>query len=132
MRWRGRYNEDTILSIDMLKAGWCTILFYAFLQNKVTTQTMNGGNAQELYLSEDGQMKKRGEKYARNGTLDKSKMLVKVHPDVAHLKWRYDRWHHHVDFHKFDGLKLVRKQDIELPASSDNYGLVLKKVTKGE
>jgi hypothetical protein len=24
-RWRGRYNEDTILSLDMLKAGWCTM-----------------------------------------------------------------------------------------------------------
>ncbi len=31
-RWRGRYNEDTDLSIRALKDGWCTILFYAFLQ----------------------------------------------------------------------------------------------------
>ena len=34
-RWRGRYNEDTILSLDMLKAGWCTLLFNAFLQDKL-------------------------------------------------------------------------------------------------
>ena len=26
-RWRGRYNEDTILSLDMLKAGYCTIQY---------------------------------------------------------------------------------------------------------
>src|SRR5581483_6046093 len=26
-RWRGRYNEDTDLSLRMLKDKWCTILF---------------------------------------------------------------------------------------------------------
>jgi hypothetical protein len=31
-RWRGRYNEDTDLSLRMLKDGWCTIQFNAFLQ----------------------------------------------------------------------------------------------------
>ncbi len=30
-RWRGRYNEDTDLSIRALKDGWCTVLFNAFL-----------------------------------------------------------------------------------------------------
>ena len=30
-RWRGRYNEDTDLSIRVLKAGYCTVLFNAFL-----------------------------------------------------------------------------------------------------
>ena len=34
-RWRGRYNEDTDISLRALKAGWCTILFQCFLQNKV-------------------------------------------------------------------------------------------------
>jgi hypothetical protein len=29
-RWRGRYNEDTDLSLRALKAGWCTVLFNAF------------------------------------------------------------------------------------------------------
>ena len=36
-RWRGRYNEDTILSLDMLKDGYCTIQFNAFMQLKTTT-----------------------------------------------------------------------------------------------
>ncbi len=31
-RWRARYNEDTDLSLRMLKAGWCTVLFYVFLK----------------------------------------------------------------------------------------------------
>lgn len=43
MRWRGRWNEDTILSLDMLKAGWQTILFNAYLQFKTRTQLMRGG-----------------------------------------------------------------------------------------
>ena len=42
-RWRGRYNEDTDLSLRMLKAGLCTDLFNAFLQDKETTLTMRGG-----------------------------------------------------------------------------------------
>lgn len=29
-RWRGRYNEDTDLSLRVLKDGYCTILFNAF------------------------------------------------------------------------------------------------------
>ena len=28
-RWRGRYNEDTILSLDILRGGHCTLLFNA-------------------------------------------------------------------------------------------------------
>jgi hypothetical protein len=33
-RWRGRYNEDTDLSIRVLKDGLCTVLFNAFLAEK--------------------------------------------------------------------------------------------------
>ena len=43
-RWRGRYNEDTILSLDILKAKNCTIQFNAFLQEKMQTQLLKGGN----------------------------------------------------------------------------------------
>lgn len=49
MRWRGRYNEDVILAIDILKAGWCTCQFNAFLQQKMVTQALPGGNTTELY-----------------------------------------------------------------------------------
>jgi len=49
MRWRGRYNEDTDLSLRVLKSGLCTVQFNAFLQEKATTQTMAGGNTTELY-----------------------------------------------------------------------------------
>lgn len=109
-RWRGRYNEDTILSLDMLKAGWCTVLFNAYLQNKVATQRMPGGNTDALY---------------RNGTLEKSEMLVHVHPDVARLTWRFNRWHHYVDYRPFKRNRLIRRPGVEIPAEPNEYGMQL-------
>ena len=67
--WRGRYNEDTDLSLMILKDGDCTIQFNAFLQKKVCTQTVSGGNSKEFYDHE--------------GTMPKSQMLADMHPDVA-------------------------------------------------
>jgi hypothetical protein len=96
-RWRGRYNEDTILSLDMLKAGWCTVQFNAFLQDKVRTQTLGGGNTAEFY--------------AREGTAPKSEMLVRVHPDCTRLVWKYGRAHHVIDYAKIKMAPLLRKPD---------------------
>ena len=101
LRWRGRYNEDTILSLDMLKSQWNTILFYAFLQNKMQTQKMGGGNTEAFYAEE--------------GTLPKSQMLVDAHPDVARVAWWRGRWHHYVNYKQFRYLPLIKKQDLELP-----------------
>lgn len=84
--WRGRYNEDLDLSLRILKAGQCTIQFNAFLQNKMSTQTMQGGNTTEFYASE--------------GTWKKSVMIKQLHPDVVDLVWRYGREHHYVAFRK--------------------------------
>jgi hypothetical protein len=103
-RWRGRYNEDTDLSLVMLKAGWATVQFNAFLQYKLTTQTLGGGNTEAFYAEE--------------GTLPKSQMLVKMHPDVARLVWKFRRWHHFVDYTPFKDLGLIRKPDLQLPTDS--------------
>jgi len=108
-RWRGRYNEDTILSLDMLKAGWCTVQFAAFLQDKITTQQIAGGNTAEFY--------------AREGTLPKSQMLVNVHPDVCRLAWRFNRAHHYVDYRPFRGNRLRRRADAVIPEGVNEYGL---------
>ena len=111
-RWRGRYNEDTILSLDMLKAGWCTLLFNAFLQRKLTTKLVKGGNTDELYSQ---------------GTEEKSKMLVREHPDVSRVVWKYGRIHHHVDYNPFKNNKLIRKEGLQLKNQSNEYGFKLKK-----
>ncbi len=108
-RWRGRYNEDTDLSLRMLKAGWCTVQFNAFLQGKITTQREKGGNTGEFYASE--------------GTLPKSQMQVRLHPDVSRLVWRFGRPHHHVDYRPFRVNRLVRKRGLEIAKGVDDYGM---------
>ena len=110
-RWRGRYNEDTDLSLRVLKAGLCTVQFNAFLQEKATTQTMEGGNTAEFY--------------AKEGTLPKSQMLERLHPEVAEVVWRFNRWHHHVDYTPFKRTKLKRKAGVVIPEGPNNYGMKL-------
>lgn len=124
-RWRGRYNEDTILSLDCLKAGWTTVQFNAFLQNKLRTQTIKGGNTDEFYHAE-GTLKKKGD-YADNGTLEKSKMQVRVHPDCSEIVWKFGRIHHKVDYSRFKNQKLIRTDE---PIVEKDYGFKLKKVKK--
>jgi len=111
MRWRGRYNEDTDLSLRVLKAGMCTVQFNAFLQEKSTTQMMKGGNTDEFY--------------AKEGTLPKSEMLAMLHPDVAKVVWRFNRWHHHVDYKPFKKNKLIKHEGIVIPEGVNNYGMEL-------
>lgn len=113
-RWRGRFNEDTILSLDMLKAGYCTILFNAFLQNKITTLKMKGGNTDTIY---------------RDGTLPKSQMLVDVHPDVARVVNKFGRWHHHVNYKPFQRLALIKNPACITAAGINNYGMELKRIS---
>ncbi len=113
-RWRGRYNEDTDLSLRALKDGYCTVQFNAFLQEKATTQTVKGGNTDEFYSKE--------------GTMPKSEMIVRMHPDVARVVWRFNRWHHHVDYTPFKKNRLIRRSGITIPEGVNNYGMVLKRV----
>lgn len=110
LRWRGRYNEDTDLSLRMLKEGWQTVQFNAFLQYKVTTQTLGGGNTEAFYASE--------------GTRPKSQMLVDMHPDVTRLVWRFGRWHHHVDYRQWKDVPLIRRDDYE-PETENPYRMKL-------
>lgn len=112
-RWRARYNEDLDLSLRMLKSGWCTILFNAFLQNKVATQVMPGGNTEEFY--------------AREGTLAKSEMIARLHPDVARVTWRFNRPHHYVDYRPFRRNHLRRRAGLVIKDDVDDHGMVLER-----
>lgn len=118
-KWRGRYNEDTILSLDMLKKGWVTIQFNAFLQEKMPTQQLKGGNTGEFYHKEG--VKTEGQKYTDTGTLAKSKMQVAVHPDVSRLTYRFQRVHHHVNYSGFKQ-KLIRGND-PIKKGINNFGM---------
>lgn len=110
-RWRGRYNEDTDLSIRALKDGYCTILFNAFLAGKVTTMRMKGGNTDELY-ADDGRKKM-------------AEALAELHPDVARVTWKFGRWHHQVNYKPFKRNKLIRRSDVKVEAGINNFGMVL-------
>jgi hypothetical protein len=96
-RWRGRYNEDTDLSLRCLKGGWCTVLFNAFLADKITTMVMTGGNTESLYLLPDG----------RDGRLLMAQSLQQQHPDVVKITRKWNRWQHQVDYRPFKHNRLI-------------------------
>ena len=112
-RWRGKYNEDSDLSIRVLKKGYCTILFNAFLQDKQSTMTMKGGNTDEIYNNGDSRM-------------EFAKSLEQQHPDCVKVIWRFNRWHHSINFNPFKKNKLIRKKDILIKDEIYNYGMILK------
>jgi hypothetical protein len=118
-RWRLKYNEDVDLCLQVLKAGYCTIQFNAFLAGKCATQTVDGGNTGELYG-------KKGNVKDPKGTLQKSQMLVDYHPDVAKVVWKYNRVHHYVDYRPFKKNKLKYKDGFIKPKNIiNNYGMKL-------
>lgn len=110
-RWRGRYNEDTDLSLRFLKDGFCTILFNAFLARKTRTMTMKGGNTDELYQGD--------------GRLLMAQSLQAQHPDVVKITRKWGRWQHQVDYRPFKGNRLILRPGVIIPDEPNNYGMVL-------
>ena len=117
-RWRGRYNEDTDLSLRVLKDGNCTILFNAFLANKAVTMRYEGGNTEALYGKTDD----------FDGRLEMARSLQSQHPDVVRIARRWNRWQHLVDYRPFRDNKLIRRPGIIIPDGVNNYGMVLRDV----
>jgi len=86
--WRGRYNEDTDLSLRVLKAGYSTMILNTFLAGKMTTQRASGGNTDSVYADGDNR-------------LAFAESLRDQHPDVAKVVKKFGRWHHSVDYSPF-------------------------------
>jgi len=120
-RWRGRYNEDTDLSLRFLKDGFCTILFNAFLANKTATMTVKGGNTEELYKL-NGQA---------DGRLLMAQSLQQQHPDVVTITRKWGRWQHQVDYRPFKNNRLIRRPGVEIPQGVDDYGMRLVHLDDG-
>jgi len=97
-RWRGRYNEDTDLSLRVLKAGLCTVLFNALLCKKMPTMTMGGGNTAELYKDD--------------GRLLMAQSLQEQHPDVVTITRKWNRWQHQVNYKPFRRNKLIPVEEV--------------------
>lgn len=118
-RWRGRYNEDTDLSLRVLKSGGANMLFQNFLADKQTTMSCKGGNTSSIYQN-DGLQKK----------LDS---LIEQHPDVAKQSNKYGKHnHHHVNYKPWFKNPL-NKNGSDVPSGPqeaediDEHGLVLIK-----
>lgn len=112
--WRGKYNEDTDLSLRVLKAGWNTILFNAFLIEKRATMQQKGGNT---------------EAYAEtNKRKEFAESLVKQHPDVVKIVERFGRYHHQVNYNSFKTRDLEYKNGCKPKKGINNYGMKLYKV----
>lgn len=111
-RNRGVYNDDTDLCLQVLKDGWCTALFYAFLIDKLTTMTVKGGNT---------------DIYQGDGRLKMAQELQQRHPDVTTITWKWGRWQHQVDYRPFKSNRPILRPGVVIPDGPNNYGMVLKK-----
>jgi hypothetical protein len=110
-RWRGRYNEDTDLSLRVLKDGLCTVLFNTFLAMKATTMTMKGGNTDELYKGD--------------GRMEMAKSLQEQHPDVVKITTKWNRPQHSINYKIFRKNKLILKSGAEAVNGVNDYGMQL-------
>lgn len=109
-KWRGVYNEDSDLSLRILKSGYPTLLFNWFLAEKLRTLTQKGGNTDTVYSVEDAMLKK-------------AQSLKEQHPDVVSITTKFKRIHHHIDYSPFKHLKpLPPNTNIK---GHNNYGLKL-------
>lgn len=113
-RWRGRYNEDTDICLRALKDGWCTVQFNAFLGDKATTMTMAGGNTDTVYATGDHRR-------------EFAESLQRQHPDCVEITWKFNRWHHQVDYSRFKGNALKLKPGITPTGGHYEYGMTLRK-----
>jgi hypothetical protein len=114
-KWRGRYNEDTDLCLQVLADGWCTILFNAFLIFKVRTMVISGGNTDAIYQGD--------------GRLKMARSLERLWPGVVETKRRFRRPQHVVKnaWRKFD-TPLIRRPGLVIDDSPNEYGLKLTQV----
>lgn len=124
IRWRSKYNEDIDLSLRVLKDGGCTVLFNAFLQGKCATQTVKGGNTEEVYNADKTDY--------TDTTYEKTITLVNLHPELVTAVERYGRWHHHVDYSSFDINDIVLNDDVCLSDEINNYNMKLLKLEELE
>ena len=116
-RWRLVYNDDTDLCLQVLSSGLCTVLFNAFLCDKIATMKVRGGNTPI---------------YQDDGRLKMSRMLERVWPGVVTTGRRFNRAQHIVKsaWRKFD-TKLIRREDIDWNSMEQNeFGMKVKQIAE--
>jgi len=136
-RWRGRYNEDVILSLDVLSDGDCTVQFNNLLQGKMGTQALSGGNTDFIYNNDE--LNAYAERFLKDdrralSTLNKSVSLKQLYPELIEVVWRYGRVHHEADFSSFKdnqlrlkkGAKKVKDYKLRLINMTDDEAATLQ------
>lgn len=117
-RWRGLYNEDTDLSLRTLKDGYCTLLFRALCMDKPGTvgsrnaKPLPGGNTDNVYNVGDHR-------------LAFAESLKEQHPDCVKVVWKFNRWHHQVDYSVFKRNRLKIKLGITPTMTANDYDMEL-------
>lgn len=93
LRWRGRYNEDVILSTDIMYAGYCIASYHGgVLKSKQSTRSAIGGN-HKIKEGDTNSLYADGFDY-RNSSIDKTNLLLKVYPKYYKKVIKYGRVHH--------------------------------------
>lgn len=99
IRWRRGLNDDTIVSLDILKTGyWCTAESHLLLILKQPTnrgQRLPGGMT---------------DFYANGGFIRKAAEAIRLHPDCVKMVERYGRIHHQIDYSQFTQQLIPVKQ----------------------
>jgi hypothetical protein len=107
------YNDDTDLCLQVLKSGFCTVLFQAFLIDKQATMIQKGGMT-DFYEK-------------TNNRREFAEELQRAHPDVVTITKKFNRWHHQVDYSPFKANKLILKEDVVIPDIVNEFGLKIIK-----
>lgn len=92
LRWRGRYNEDVILSYDIMNAGYCIASYKGILKQKQSTREAVGGN-HAVKSGDTNSLYSDGFDY-KHSSADKTNLLLKVYPQYFRKVIKYGRVHH--------------------------------------
>lgn len=105
IRWRGRYNEDVILSTDVMVAGYCIASYKGgVLKKKQSTRNASGGN-HATKAGDTNSLYQDGFDY-RNSSIKKTNLLLSVYPQYYRKVVKYGRIHHEycrTELHKMNG-----------------------------
>lgn len=113
-RWRGKYNEDTDLSLRVLKKGIATILFNCLLIDKTGTGRNEGGN-KDIYNE-------------TNKRKEFTESLIQQHPDLVKMTEKFGRFHHHVNYKPFKNNKIILKENVNYEDENTDYDMRLVKI----
>lgn len=120
LEWDGKpapFNEDTDLSLQIMKEGYCTLLLNSFLVGKGPTMVQKGGNTDTVYKVGQAGFDNR---YSFAAS------LAKAHPDVCEITQKHGRHHHGVRYDRFQNFNKLKLR----PGTSwpDEYPTKLKLV----